>query len=38
MAQIVHLGANTLASDEIIYCPSKMVNPQTNRTCHEMIC
>ena len=36
MAQIVHLGANTLASDEIIYCPSKMVNPQTNRTCHEM--
>ena len=36
MAQIVHLGMNTLASDEIIYCPSKMVNPQTNRTCHEM--
>ena len=36
IAQIVHLGVNTLASDEIIYCPSKMVNPKTNRTCHEM--
>ena len=36
IAQIVHLGLNTLASDEIIYCPSKMTIPQTNRTCHEM--
>ena len=36
MAQIVHLGMNTLASDEKIYCPSKMINPQTNRLCYEM--
>jgi 2,4-dienoyl-CoA reductase-like NADH-dependent reductase (Old Yellow Enzyme family) len=36
MAQIVHLGMNTLFSDEKIYCPSKMINPQTNRLCHEM--
>ena len=37
MAQLVHIGNNYFGSeDEIIYCPSKMVNPQTNRTCHEM--
>ena len=36
MAQLVHMGNNYYGSEEIIYCPSKMVNPQTNRTCHEM--
>ena len=36
MAQIAHFGINSLSSAEIIYCPSEMVNPQTNRTCHEM--
>ena len=37
MAQLVHIGNNYFGSEnEIIYCPSKMVNPQTNRTCHEM--
>ena len=36
MAQLVHMGNNYYGSEEIIYCPSKMINPQTNRTCHEM--
>jgi 2,4-dienoyl-CoA reductase-like NADH-dependent reductase (Old Yellow Enzyme family) len=36
MAQIVHIGMNTAASDEIIYSPSKMLNKNTNKETHEM--
>ena len=37
LAQIVHLGMNTFATNEIIYCPSKMpIINQPERMCHEM--